>query len=237
MPRVGLVTALLPPLVGGTRILVWRLFRDDPDLVVVSGVSESALSSNGGGAAEAYSALEVPPRSTCIPRLRGYRYGLAPVLGAVSGLWLARSLVRVIDFLREQGVDHVVSIPHQGPFAILGLLAARRLGIAHTFYILDAWEEGATGPIERALIRWALRLAASTPRSRLATVSPVLADHYRRVFGFRDGTWIPKSSYPPGGTASRAGAGKTIRALHRGRSNPSTSPPSDALRGAFVTAR
>jgi hypothetical protein len=191
VPRVGLVTALLPPVVGGTQILVWRLFRDDPNLVVVSGVSERDLSANRGGAADSYAALEAPTLHLPYPRLRGYRYGLAPVLGAVSGLWLARSLVRVVGFLRKHGVDHVVSIPHQGPFAILGLLAARRLGIDHTFYILDAWEEGATGPVERALICWALRLAARTPRSRLATVSPVLAEHYRRAFGFRDRIWIP----------------------------------------------
>ncbi len=190
MPRVGLVTALLPPLVGGTQMLVWRLFQGDPNLVVVSGVSENALSSNGDSA-EACSALNVPTLYLPYPRLRGYRYGLAPVLGALSSVWLTRALMRVTRFLRAQAVDHVVSIPHQGPFALLGLLAARRLGIAHTFYILDAWEEGATGPVERAFIRWALRHAARMPRSRLAAVSPALGDHYRRAFGFRDVTWIP----------------------------------------------
>ena len=186
MSRVGLVTALLPPHVGGTQVLVWRLFQGDARLVVVSGVSEAAPSPN-----DDYAALAVPTLYQPYPRLRGYRFGLAPALGMFSVAWLARALARVTRFLASQGVDHVVSIPHQGPFALLGLLAARRLVIAHTLYILDAWEEGATGPLERALIHWGLRYAARMPRSRLAVVSPALGAHYRRVFGFRDVTWIP----------------------------------------------
>jgi hypothetical protein len=186
MARVGLVTALLPPDVGGTQVLVWRLFQRHPGLVIVSGAADSTPSSQEG-----YSALVAPTLHLPYPRLRGYRYGLAPVLGALSGAWLATALIRVTRFLKAQQVDHVVSIPHQGPFALLGILAARRLGIAHTLYILDAWEEGSTGPVERALIRWGLREAARMPRSRLAVVSPALGAHYRKAFGFRDITWIP----------------------------------------------
>lgn len=186
MSRVGLVTALLPPDVGGTQVLVWRLFQGDPGIVVVSGASGAPPSSQDGYASLAAPTLHVP-----YPRLRGYRYGLAPVLSAFSAAWMARALIRVIGFLRSHAVDHVVSIPHHGPFALLGLLAARRLGLAHTLYILDAWEEGKTGPVERALIRWGLRYAAQMPRSRLAVVSPALGAHYRKAFGFRDVTWIP----------------------------------------------
>jgi hypothetical protein len=186
MSRVGLVTALLPPDVGGTQVLVWRLFQGDPGIVVVSGARGGVLPSQDG-----YSALAVPTLHLPYPRLRGYRYGLAPALGAFSAAWLAGALIRIIAFLKAHRVDHVVSIPHQGPFALLGLLAARRLGLAHTLYILDAWEEGSTGPFERALIRWGLRYAARMPRSRLGVVSPALGAHYRRAFGFRDVTWIP----------------------------------------------
>lgn len=192
MSRVGLVTALLPPVVGGTQMLVWRLFQDDPNLVVVSGENEIVIPP-----IEGYSALAVPTLDLPYPRLRGYRYGLAPVLGAVSGAWLAAALVRVIRFLKAQRVDHVVSIPHPGPFALLGILAAHRLQIPHTLYILDAWEETSTGPIERALIRWGLRFAARMPRSRLAVVSPALGEHYRRTFGFREITWIPNPAPLP----------------------------------------
>jgi hypothetical protein len=190
--RVGLVTALLPPSIGGTQVLVWRLFQGDPELAVVAGVPQSPPSSD-----EAYSPLAAPTLWLPYPRLRGYRYGLAPALGAYAVGWLAAALVRVVRFLRAQGVDHVVSIPHQGPFALLGLLAARQLGVAHTLYILDAWEEGATGPVERALIHWGLRYAARMPRSRVAVVSPALGDHYRDQFGFRDVTWIPNPAPLP----------------------------------------
>ena len=186
MSRVGLVTALLPPDVGGTQVLVWRLFQGDAEIVIVSGARGGAPSSQDG-----YSALAAPTLHLPYPRLRGYRYGLAPALGALSAAWLAGALVRTIAFLKAHQVDHVVSIPHQGPFALLGLLAARRLGLAHTLYILDAWEEGSTGPVERALVRWGLRYAARMPRSRLAVVSPALGAHYRKAFGFRDVTWIP----------------------------------------------
>jgi hypothetical protein len=192
MSRVGLVTALLPPAVGGTQVLVWRLFQGDPELVVVSGASESALPTVDG-----YSALSAPTLQLPYPRLRGYKYGLAPVLGALSSAWLAQALVRVTRHLAAHQVDHVVSISHSGPFALLGLLAARHLGVAHTLYILDAWEEGSTGPFERALIRWGLRYAARMPRSRLAVVSPALGAHYRTAFGFRDVTWIPNPAPLP----------------------------------------
>jgi len=175
--------------VGGTQMLIWRLFREDPDLVVVSGVKQRDLV-----ASDDYTALAAPTLYVPYPRLRGYRYGLAPALGALSGAWLAGALVRVVRFLRAHRVEHVVSIPHYGPFALVGLLAARRLGIAHTMYILDAWEEAATGPIERSFVRWGLRLAARMPRSRLAVVSPALGVHYQEAFGFRDVTWIPNPS-------------------------------------------
>jgi hypothetical protein len=174
-------------MVGGTQVLVWRLFQGDPRLAVVSGVPKSALPADG----DHYAALAAPTLYLPYPRLRGYRYGLAPALGLASSAWLAWALARVTRFFRSQSVDHVVSIPHAGPFALLGLLAAQRLRIAHTLYILDAWEEAATGPIERAFIRWGLRLAARMPRSRLAVVSPALGAHYRRAFGFRDVTWVP----------------------------------------------
>ena len=105
--------------------------------------------------------------------------------------WLVYALRRAVLFLRAQKVDQVVSIPHNGPFALIGLLAARQLGIPHTLYILDAWEEAATGPIERRLIKLGLRLAAKAPSSRLAVVSPALGEHYKRAFGFRDPIWIP----------------------------------------------
>lgn len=186
MSRVGLVTALLPPSIGGSQILVWRLFQGDPNLVVVSGVKQSTRSSN-----EDYPPLAAPTLYLPYPRLRGYRFGLTPVLGAYSAGWLAVALARVVHFFRSERVDHVVSIPHYGPFALLGLLTARSLGIAHTLYILDAWEEAAAGPVDRAFIRWGLRLAAQMPRSRIAVVSPALGSHYRRAFGFRDVTWIP----------------------------------------------
>jgi Glycosyltransferase Family 4 len=192
MTRVGLVTALLPPVVGGTQVLVWRLFQDDPNLVVVSGENDSALAASQG-----YPALTAPQLRVPYPRLRGYRFGLAPALGLLSTAWMVQALVRVVRYLASQRVDQVVSIPHQGPFALLGLLAARRLGIPHTLYILDAWEEGATGPMEGALVRWGLRSAARMPRSRLAVVSPVLGAHYRQAFGFRDVTWIPNPAPLP----------------------------------------
>ncbi len=191
MARVGLVTALLPPAIGGTQVLVWRLFQSDPQLAVVSGVEQSPPSDEG------YSPLAAPTLWLPYPRLRGYRYGLAPVLGAYSAAWLATAVVRAARFFKSQGVDHVISIPHGGPFALVGLLAARRLGIAHTLYILDAWEEGSAGPVEHALIRWGLRLAARMPRSRVAVVSPALGDYYRRTYGFRDVTWIPNPAPLP----------------------------------------
>ncbi len=192
MSRVGLVTALLPPVVGGTQMLVWRLFQGDPNLVVVSGMNETVAFAGDG-----YSPLAAPTLDLPYPRLRGYRYGLAPALGAFSGIWLAAALVRVTRFLKSQGVDHVVSIPNAGPFALLGILAAHRLRIPHTLYILDAWEEAAMGPIERAFVRLGLRFAARMPRSRLAVVSPALGGHYRSAFGFRDVTWIPNPAPLP----------------------------------------
>ncbi len=185
-PRVGLVTALLPPIVGGTQVLIGRLFQGDDRLAVVSGVSQQALASQQG-----YAALAVPTLYQPYPRLRGYRFGFGPALGVYAAAWLAKSLPRVVRFLQREGVEHVVSVPHQGPFALLGLLAARQLGIAHTLYILDAWEEAETGFVERKLVRWGLRVAARTAGSRLAAVSPALAAHYRSAFGFRDVTWIP----------------------------------------------
>jgi hypothetical protein len=187
--RIGLVTALLPPAVGGTEILVWRLFRDQPGLVIVSGAATAAAPPSG--ADDFYTALQAPTLELPYPRLRGYRYGLATMLGTYAAGWLAFTLERVVRFFRSQGVEQIISIPHQGPFALLGLLAARRLGLPHTFYILDAWEEGATGPLERGLIRLGLHLAARMPRSRLAVVSPTLGAHYRAAFRFRDVVWIP----------------------------------------------
>jgi hypothetical protein len=204
MARVGLVTALLPPDVGGTQVLVWRLFQGDPGIVVVSGASGAAPSAPQDG----YEALAAPTLHLPYPKLRGYRYGLAPALGAFSAAWMAAALVRVTAFLRSHAVDQVVSIPHQGPFGLLGVLAARRLGLPHTLYILDAWEEGSTGPVERAIIRWGLRYAARMPRSRLAVVSPALGAHYRKDFGFRDVSWIPNpaplpSERPPAAPAAK----------------------------------
>jgi hypothetical protein len=187
VPRDCLVTALLPPAVGGTEVLVWRLFADQRDLAVVSGLGTKAGSSGDG----IYGALPGPTLSLPYPRLRGYRYGLSLFLGAYATAWLAGALPRVIRFLRAQDVRHVISIPHNGPFALLGLLAARHLGLAHTLYVLDSWEEAATGPVELRLIRLGLRLASRMPRSRVAAVSPALAAHYRTEFGFRDCVWIP----------------------------------------------
>jgi hypothetical protein len=155
-------------------------------------VGASALAAPDG-----YPPLAAPTLCLPYPRLRGYRYGLAPALGAFSGAWLAVAVIRTTRFFRQHGVKQVVSIPHSGPFALVGLLAARRLGIDHTLYILDAWEEAATGPIERRFIQWGLRLAARMPRSRLAVVSPALGSHYRRSFGFRDATWIPNPAPIP----------------------------------------
>ena len=66
------------------------------------------------------------------PRLRGYRYGLFPLLGALAAGWVAATLPRVVRFLREQRVDQVVTVPHGGLFALLGISAARRLGLRHT---------------------------------------------------------------------------------------------------------
>jgi hypothetical protein len=196
LPRVALVTALLPPSVGGTEILIWRLFRDHRDLVVVSGgafTPEGDPDSRDDG----YRALDATTLRLPYPTLRGYRYGLAPLLGALATGWLAKSLPRLIGFLRETHVERVVSVPHQGPFALLGYLAARALGLEHTFYILDAWEEGATGPIERTLIGAGLRRAARAPRSRLAVVSPALGAHYRARFGFPAPIWIPNPAPLP----------------------------------------
>jgi hypothetical protein len=166
-------------------VLVGRLFRGDSNLVVVSG--EGLTPPPSVGSAD----LGAPTLHLPYPRLRGYRLGFAPVLGALSGAWLAWALVRVLRFFKSQRVDHVVSIPHSGPFALLGILAARRLRIPHTLYILDAWEEAATGPVEAAFVRRGIGLAARMPRSRLAVVSPTLGAHYRRAFGFADVTWIP----------------------------------------------
>ena len=212
MSRVGLVTALLPPVVGGTQMLVWRLFHDDPNLVVVSGVNETVIPT-----IEGYSALAAPTLHLPYPRLRGYRFGLAPVLGAVSSGWLAVALARVIRFLESQRVDHVVSIPHTGPFALLGVLAAHRLRIPHTLYILDAWEEASMGPIERAFIRWGLRFAARMPRSRLAVVSPALGAHYRKAFGFRDVTWIPNPAPLPAEQVTTGVKAESLSFSSRGR--------------------
>jgi hypothetical protein len=195
VPRIGLVTALLPPSIGGTEILVWRLFRDYPELAVVSGAAPDRPSASESR--DVYSALDAPTLALPYPRLRGYRYGLAPVLGGYSIIWLANALRRATGFLRAQQVDHIVSISHHGPFALLGLLAARQMGIGHTLYILDAWEEAATGPIERQLIKLGLRSAATMPRSRLAVVSPALGDHYKATFGFREAVWIPNPAPLP----------------------------------------
>ena len=192
MARIGLVTALLPPSIGGTQVLVWRLFQGDPNLVVVSGVKPEPLMSG-----DDYAPLAAPTLVLPYPRLRGYRYGLAPALGVLSAAWLGQALLRVVRFFRAERVDQVVSIPHHGPFALLGLLAARILGIPHTLYILDAWEEGSAGPAERAFIRWGLGLAARSPRSRLAVVSPALGNHYRKAFGFGEATWIPNPAPLP----------------------------------------
>jgi hypothetical protein len=189
-PRIALVTALLPPTVGGTEILIWRLFRDHPGLIVVSG-APAPTSLPTTSSTDGYRALDATTLALPYPRLRGYRFGLAPALGIFAGVWLAKSLVRVVRFLKAERVEHVISVPHQGPFALLGLLAARRLRIRHTFYILDAWEEAATGPVERAMIEVGLRLASRTPNSRLAVVSPALGTHYLEAFGFRDPVWIP----------------------------------------------
>ena len=191
MPRVALVTALLPPSVGGTEILIWRLFRDHRDLVVVSGAASTAAGDDTDSGDDSYRALDATTLRLPYPALRGYRYGLAPLLGALATGWLAKSLPRLVRFLRDARVDRVVSVPHQGPFALLGYLAARALGVEHTFYILDAWEEGATGPIERTLISAGLRRAARAPRSRLAVVSPALGAHYRARFGFPAPIRIP----------------------------------------------
>jgi hypothetical protein len=190
---VALVTALLPPALGGTEILVWRLFGGDADVAVVAGADAPA----GGPADDLYRPLEGPTLALPYPRLRGYKYGLAPVLGAASAAWLAAQTPRVARFLRARGVSQVVSIPHNGPFALLGFFAARALGLEHTFYVLDAWEDASTSPLERALIRRVLGWAARAPRSRLAAVSPALADHYRRTYGFADAQWIPNPTPLP----------------------------------------
>ncbi len=187
------MTALLPPNVGGTEILVWRLFQDLGHLAVVSGAPAGTPSAPS----ELYSPLKAPTLSVAYPRLRGYRYGLAPLLGAYSTAWLAARLRPVVRFLAEQRVEHVISIPHHGPFALLGLMAARRLGLPHTFYILDAWEEASTGPLERRLIQLGLRLAGRMPDSRVAAVSPALAEHYGATYGFRDRVWIPNPAPLP----------------------------------------
>jgi hypothetical protein len=194
-PRVALVTALLPPTVGGTEVLVWRLFRGDPALVVISGAPPASPASLAGDGS--YRPLDAPTLSVPYPRLRGYRYGLAPLLGGASAAWLVATLPRVIRFLREAGVEQVVSIPHHGPFAVLGYLAALRLGLRHTFYILDPWEEASTGPLELKMIRATLRHAARSGRSRLAVVSPVLGEHYRRTFGFQQPIWVPNPAPLP----------------------------------------
>ncbi|MDB4982613.1 MAG: hypothetical protein JWM82_3365 [Myxococcales bacterium] len=191
--RVGLVTALLPPSVGGTEILVWRLFQDLGHLAVVSGAPAGAPAAPS----ELYSPLRAPTLALAYPRLRGYRYGLAPLLGAYSTAWLAARLGPAVRFLAAQKVEHIISIPHHGPFALLGLMAARRLGLPHTFYILDAWEEASTGPLERRLIQLGLRLAGRMPDSRVAAVSPALAAHYGAAYGFRDRVWIPNPAPLP----------------------------------------
>jgi hypothetical protein len=190
--RVGLVTALLPPQLGGTNILVWRLFQGRPDTFVVSGLERGIAP-----ATDLYRELDAPTLHLPYPRLRGYKLGLAPLLGAAAMTWLAARLPRVIAFFREHRVDHIVSIPHNGPFALLGLMAARLLGLRHTFYILDAWEESSTGPLERKVIELGLRRAGRLPRSRVATVSPALLRHYRTAFGFREGVWIPNPAPLP----------------------------------------
>jgi hypothetical protein len=190
--RVGLVTALLPPQLGGTNILVWRLFQGRPDTFVVSGLERGVAP-----ATDLYRELDAPTLHLPYPRLRGYKYGLAPVLGAAAMTWLAARLPQIVAFFREHRVDHVVSIPHGGPFALLGLMAARILGVRHTFYILDAWEEGATGPLERKVVKLGLRRAGQMPRSRVAAVSPALLRHYRTAFGFREGVWIPNPAPLP----------------------------------------
>jgi hypothetical protein len=188
VPRDCLVTALLPPAVGGTEVLVWRLFADDRDLAVVSGLGPPPPVPDSDGV---YTNLSGATLSLPYPRLRGYRYGLGPLLGAYATAWLAAALPRVIRFLKALDVRHVVSIPHSGPFALLGLFAARHLGLAHTLYVLDAWEEATMGSVELKLSRLGLRIAAGMPRSRLAAVSPALVAHYRASYGFRDCVWIP----------------------------------------------
>jgi hypothetical protein len=190
--RVGLVTALLPPQLGGTNILVWRLFQGRPDTFVVSGLERGVAPPT-----DLYRDLDAPTLHLPYPRLRGYKLGLAPVLGAAAMTWLAARLPQVVAFFRAHRVDHVVSIPHNGPFALLGLMAARLLGLRHTFYILDAWEEAATGPLEQKVIELGLRRAARMPRSRVATVSPALLRHYQTAFGFREGLWIPNPAPLP----------------------------------------
>jgi hypothetical protein len=187
VPRDCLVTALLPPAVGGTEVLVWRLFAGTQDLAVVSG-TVPARDPKGD---DVYTRLVAPTLALRYPRLRGYRYGLSPLLGAYATAWLAAALPRVIRFLKSHDIRHVVSIPHNGPFALLGLLAARHLGIAHTLYVLDAWEESGAGPIELKFVKWGLRIASRMPRSRLAAVSPALAAHYRDRFAFRECFWVP----------------------------------------------
>ncbi len=190
--RVGLVTALLPPQLGGTNILVWRLFQGRPDTFVVSGLERGVAPPT-----DLYRDLDGPTLHLPYPRLRGYKYGLSPLLGAAAMTWLAARLPQVVAFFRKHRVDHVVSIPHNGPFALLGPMAARLLGLRHTFYILDAWEEAATGPLERRAIELGLRLAARMPRSRVAAVSPALLRHYQTAFGFREGVWIPNPAPLP----------------------------------------
>jgi len=183
--RTGLVTAMLPPDVGGTQVVIWRLFKDDPGVVVVSGAG--SVSPPEGP----YRPLDAPTLRLPYPHLRGYRYGLGPLWAAYGVAWLAYAARRAARFFAHHQVDRIVSVPHHGPFALLGLLVARRLELPHTFYILDSWEEAAMGSLDRKLIQQGLRVAARTPHSTLAAVSPALMAHYRRTYGFQDCVWIP----------------------------------------------
>src|SRR4051794_10898453 len=83
-PRVGLVTALLPPAVGGTEILMWRLFHGGPETAIVAGARVGDMTPDG-----VYGPLDGPRLDVPYPRLRGYRYGLFPLLGALAAGWVA----------------------------------------------------------------------------------------------------------------------------------------------------
>ena len=90
MARTGLVTAMLPPDVGGTQVVVWRLFKDDPGVVVVSGAgSASAARGALSPAGCSHVAAAVPPSPRLSVRARsdlgGVRRRMAGVCRSTCG--------------------------------------------------------------------------------------------------------------------------------------------------------